>query len=271
VARIGGDEFAVVSINSNKDMLDQSCHMFKEKINSYNKLNPGSMLNISVGFAVQNGNSIEEVFKQADNNMYREKLHRSHSVRSYMVKTLLKALEERDIITEQHTERLCWLVGKFALDLGLTEPAINELNLFARFHDIGKVGIADSILFKPGPLSPQERLDMQMHCEIGQRIALSSPDLIPISDWIFKHHEWWNGQGYPLGISRKEIPFECRLLKIVDSYDAMTNDRPYRKAVSHEQAVFELRRCSGVQTDPYLTEKFLITIEDIRKGYTVLV
>jgi len=81
---------------------------------------------------------------------------------------------------------------------------------------------------------------------------------------IIKHHEWWNGQGYPLGISREEIPLECRLLKIVDSYDAMTNDRPYRKALSHEQALFELKRCSGIQTDPYLTEKFLTTIDDIR-------
>ncbi|MEW5867329.1 MAG: HD domain-containing phosphohydrolase, partial [Bacillota bacterium] len=102
---------------------------------------------------------------------------------------------------------------------------------------------------------------MRLHCEIGLRIAQSAPDLVPISDWILKHHEWWNGQGYPLGLKGKEIPLECRILAIVDAYDAMTSDRPYRKALTHEQAVRELERCAGTQFDPDLVQKVVQILE----------
>ena len=100
------------------------------------------------------------------------------------------------------------------------------------FHDIGKVGIPDRILFKPGRLTDEEYKEMKRHSEIGHRIAQSAPDLQPIADYILRHHEWWNGGGYPLGLSGENIPLECRILAIADAYDAMTSDRPYRKAMS---------------------------------------
>jgi HD-GYP domain-containing protein (c-di-GMP phosphodiesterase class II) len=103
---------------------------------------------------------------------------------------------------------------------------------------------------------------MRRHCEIGYRIAISAPDLVPIAGWILKHHEWWNGQGYPNGIAGCEIPLECRILAIADAYDAMTSDRPYRKAMSKEAALEEIRRCAGTQFDPELTEKFIILLEN---------
>ena len=103
---------------------------------------------------------------------------------------------------------------------------IADLRLFAQFHDIGKVGIPDSILLKPAALTLEEKIEMQRHSEIGHRIAQSAPDLTPISDWVLKHHEWWDGQGYPLGLAGEDIPLECRMLAIADAYDAMTSDRP---------------------------------------------
>jgi len=186
--------------------------------------------------------------------MYREKLHRSQSARSAIVQTLMKALEARDHITEGHADRLQNLVVNLAMAIELPEHRINDLRLLAQFHDIGKVGIPDRILLKPGPLTTEEANEMWRHCEIGYRIAMSSPDLIPIADWILKHHEWWNGKGYPLGLKGEEIPLECRILPIVDAYDAMTSDRPYRKAMSHEKAVRELRRCAETQFDPLLVD-----------------
>jgi HD-GYP domain-containing protein (c-di-GMP phosphodiesterase class II) len=123
------------------------------------------------------------------------------------------------------------------------------------------VGIPDSILFKEGSLTSEEWSEMKRHCEIGYRIALSTPELIPIADWILKHHEWWNGQGYPLGIKGEEIPIECRLLTIIDAYEALTSLRPYRKAFSHAEAMGELLRHSGTQFDPSLLEKFVQMIE----------
>lgn len=98
---------------------------------------------------------------------------------------------------------------------------------------------------------------MRRRCEIGHRIAQSAPDLSPIADWILKHHEWWDGRGYPLGLRGKTIPIECRILAIADAYDSMTNDRPYRKAMSCQEAAAELKRCAGTQFDPDMVQVFL--------------
>ena len=102
---------------------------------------------------------------------------------------------------------------------------------------------------------------MRRHCEIGHRIASSVPDLEPIADYILKHHEWWDGQGYPLGLSGGDIPLPCRILSVVDAYDAMTSDRPYRKAMTREEALAELKRCAGTQFDPELVEQFSQLLE----------
>jgi HD-GYP domain-containing protein (c-di-GMP phosphodiesterase class II) len=101
---------------------------------------------------------------------------------------------------------------------------------------------------------------MQRHCEVGHRIALASPDLMHIADWILKHHEWWDGSGYPLGLRGEEIPLECRILSIADAYDAMTNDRPYRKAMNYDEAIEELNRFAGTQFDPHLVDKFVAVL-----------
>ena len=166
-------------------------------------------------------------------------------------------LAERDYITDGHAERLHHLAEKMATAVGMRETDIADLNLFAQFHDIGKVGVSDRILNKPGPLTEEERQEMRLHCEIGHRIAQSSTELKPIADWILKHQEWWNGGGYPLGLSKNEIPLPCRILSIVDAYDAMTNDRPYRKAMLTQDAINELEQAAGTQFDPSLVQLFV--------------
>lgn len=97
---------------------------------------------------------------------------------------------------------------------------------------------------------------MQRHSEIGHRITQSSPDLVPIAEWVLKHHEWWNGMGYPLGLKWDDIPLECRILAIADAYDAMTSDRSYRKAMSHRDVLDKITKCAGTQLDPELTRSF---------------
>ena len=206
--------------------------------------------------------NLSNLFKEADNNMYREKLYHSQSSRSAIVKTLMKALEARDYITEGHADRLQTLVSSMASFIGLPEQKIIDLRLFAQFHDIGKVGIPDRILFKAGPLTAEEFTEMQRHCEIGYRIAKSAPDLNYVADWILNHHEWWDGQGYPLGLQGEEIPLECRILAITDAYDAMTSHRPYRKAMLHEEALQELKKCANIQFDPQLVQAFIKVIEE---------
>ncbi|MEW6574513.1 MAG: diguanylate cyclase, partial [Bacillota bacterium] len=259
IARVGGDEFAILLPNNNKTRVEDACSRIRDSVARYNVANPKLALNTSIGFAIRTdpSRSMDELFKEADNAMYRQKLHHNESSRSAIVQTLKKALEARDFITDGHAERLKDLVINLARAFGLPERKMADLRLLAQFHDIGKVGIPDSILFKPGPLTPEETSEMHRHCEIGYRIAQSSPDLLPIADWILKHHEWWNGQGYPLGLKGEEIPLECRILAVADAYEAMTSDRPYRRAMSHDEAVAELKRYAGTQFDPQIVDKFL--------------
>ncbi len=262
VARIGGDEFAVLLPGTTTEAVEGACRRLREALVAYNAAHPNPPLSISLGFAVCHDLSdLESLFREADNNMYREKLHSRQSARSATVLTLMKALEARDYITEGHADRLQSLVVALAQAVGLPETKTADLRLFARFHDIGKVGISDRILFKKGRLTKAETAEMQRHCEIGHRIAMSAPDLLPIADWILKHHEWWDGNGYPQGLKGEEIPLECRILSIADAYDAMTSDRPYRKAVPHDIALAELIRHAGIQFDPSLVKLFIEVLD----------
>jgi diguanylate cyclase (GGDEF)-like protein/PAS domain S-box-containing protein len=266
-ARVGGDEFAVLLPNSDHNAIEIARLRIQDAVERHNSSNPPLPLSISIGSAIGAGSSIimTNLFKEADNNMYREKLQNSLSARSTIVQTLMKALETRDFTAKGHISRLQKLSTDLAMSIGLQEQKITDLRLLAEFHDIGKVGISDHILFKTGPLTSEEIIEMQRHCEIGHRIALCTPDLIPIANLILKHHEWWNGKGYPLGIKGEEIPLECRIFAIAETYEAMTSDRPYHKAISHEEAVAELRRRSGTKFAPDLVTKFIEVLDNIKE------
>lgn len=259
VARIGGDEFAVLL--QEQSILDctKICKRINRKVVRYNAERDLMPIGLAIGYAVNKtaSDNLEELLKEADNRMYRQKLHHHESSKSAIVDALIKALQTRDHITDGHAERLEGLVTLLAETTGISPDLHPDLALFARFHDIGKVGIPDHILFKPARLTEKEDVIMKQHSEIGYRIALSIPDLQPIAEWILHHHEWWSGQGYPMGLKQHEIPIECRILTIVDAFDAMTNNRPYHKAISRKRAILELKRCAGTQFDPELVSSFV--------------
>lgn len=264
ISRIGGDEFAILLPNCNARTIGAICDRILEGVKKYHAETDIFPLSLSVGYAVSGDKPVDfdELFKEADNNMYREKLHRSQSTRSAIVQTIMKLLEVRDFIIEGHADRMQDLASTLAMAVGLPEYVISEIRLIAQFHDIGKVGIPDRILLKPGPLTPDETAEMRRHSEIGHRIAQCSADLLPIAEWILRHHEWWNGKGYPLGLKGEEIPLECRIIAIVDAYDAMTNARPYRKPMKPQEAVDELIKYAGIQFDPFLVKKFIQIVKD---------
>lgn len=263
VARVGGDEFAILLPNSPLSKVENICARIKNAIASYNTTNPKLPLSISTGFAVRSGyiKNVSELYREADNNMYREKLYGSQSARNAIIRNLINTVETRGLTTRDERERFQRMVTALASSVGLPEERIKDLHLLAQFHDIGNAGIHERILFKPDRFTTDELLEVQKHTDIGHRIAQAVPELNHIADLILKHHEWWNGNGYPLGLKGEEIPLESRIIALAIAYDAMTNPRPYRGVMSRQEAIEELRKCSGTQFDPLLVEKFIETIK----------
>lgn len=259
IARIGGDEFVVILPKTPQNVAIEISRRINRSMAEHKKTNPEIPLSVSLGIATTTkpGHSLHEVFKEADNDMYSDKLAGGVNIRGDIVNTLLNTLAERDFITGGHAERMSRKAKDLGEQLGLIPKQLNELILLSHVHDLGKVGIPDNILFKPGKLNEEEWEEMRRHPEIGQRIASSSSDLQHISELILHHHEKWDGTGYPKGLKGEEIPIECRILAIVDAFDAMTNVRPYRDALTEEEALNEIRRCSGTQFDPDLVDKFI--------------
>ena len=178
-----------------------------------------------------------------------------------MIMSLRKTLQEKSYETEDHIDRLKKIAQKLGKKVSLSSNQIDELSLVAVLHDIGKVTIADSILLKAGKLTKKEWKTMRRHPEIGYKIATSSPQLAPIAEFILYHHEWWDGNGYPRGLKGKNIPLLSRIITIIDAYDVMINGRPYKKPMTHEEVIEELKRCAGIQFDPELVKNFIQVIQ----------
>ena len=257
VARIGGDEFAIVLPGSCEDEIIQLIKAIRENCSKVSSL--AVPLSIAFGFALKTeaGSGINSIIKQADEHMYKMKMLESRSIRSALIITLQKALEERNIETLEHMERTRQLAVSLGKKIGLPDYLLNDLSLLAILHDIGKLGIPDEILLKPGPLNAEEWKIMKTHCDKGFHIASSIPEMISIAEAILHHHEHWDGKGYPYGLQGEDIPLLSRMISIVDAFDVMTHDRPYHHAITPDEALEEIRSCAGSQFDPELAEVFI--------------
>jgi response regulator RpfG family c-di-GMP phosphodiesterase len=177
-----------------------------------------------------------------------------------------QALEESDLYTRGHSERVAVYSEILARGLGLPDPEILRIIQAGVMHDVGKIGVRYDMLNKPGKLTPEEVAVFRQHPEKGKRILEPVPCLHGLIDGCWCHHEWWDGGGYPRGLMGDTIPLVGRVVAIADAYDAMTSDRAYRRALPHEVAIGEIERCAGSQFDPELAEAFVRLIEAWREG-----
>ncbi|HWV37111.1 MAG TPA: HD domain-containing phosphohydrolase [Vulgatibacter sp.] len=169
---------------------------------------------------------------------------------------MINALDYRDMETQWHSRRVSLYARRLAEQMGLTLEECNEVEMGALLHDIGKIGVRDSVLLKPGPLDPEEWEEMREHPAIGFRLLRPIHYLAGASKIVLQHQERWDGKGYPNGLAGKEICIGARIFSVVDTLDAIRSDRPYRAGRSFQVALEEIRRCAGTQFDPEVVEAF---------------
>lgn len=170
---------------------------------------------------------------------------------------LSRALDLRDTATEEHSQRATRLSLAIGNELGLTGPDMATLELGALLHDVGKIGIPDVILRKPGPLSEEEWVIMRTHPQLGFTILGGVDFLAPCLPMVLHHHEKWNGTGYPDGLAGSAIPLAARIFAVADAYDAIISPRPYKTALPAEIAVERIKDDAGTHFDPEIVEAFL--------------
>lgn len=262
IARWGGDEFVMLMPHTTLEEAEEIIQKIKTDNTAMD--DSGLRLSISLGCALRDTveRTVQAVLREAEENMYHQKLLDSQSYRNAIINTLLVTLYEKSMETEGHSKRMeehCHAIGR---KLQLSSKEMDELSLLALLHDIGKVGVNADILKKPGKLTPEEWTEMKRHPEIGYRIVQATPELANIADYVLSHHERWDGKGYPRGLAGKKAPLVCRILAVADAYDAMTNERVYRSAISSEEAVGELELNAGTQFDPEIVRLFVELIKD---------
>ena len=216
-------------------------------------------INISLGVASKETDDADlvQTIKRAEEYMNQRKLLEKDSSYSSILSSIKATMLEKSQETEEHAERIARYSREIGLKLDLTQQELDQAELVATLHDIGKVGIPERILRKPGKLDEDEWKEIKKHPEIGFRIAMSSPTLASVANLILSHHERWDGKGYPRQLSGTDIPLISRIIAIVDSYDAMTQTRAYKKALTRDEAVDEIRKCSGTQFDPQIAQVFI--------------
>jgi diguanylate cyclase (GGDEF)-like protein len=267
VARISGDEFNILLPKTSNEEALKVIERINAECDEYNKNVIGDLyhISISLGTATKtiSKEPLEDVQKVAEDYMYKRKLLEGRSFHSSIISSMKTALFVKSYETEQHARRLIDLTKKMGKAIGLTKQQIDELELFSTLHDIGKIGIDNQILNKPSSLSAEEWIIVRKHSEIGYRIAMSSPELMSIAYFILTHHERFDGSGYPQGLAGENIPLLSRILAVADAYDAMMEDRPYRKGIPKRMAIDEIIRNAGTQFDPKLVKIFIGIIEEM--------
>jgi diguanylate cyclase (GGDEF)-like protein/PAS domain S-box-containing protein len=257
VARIGGDEFVLLLPKTSSRKCVEIANQIKE-LSSKEKV-ANIELSISYGYDTKemDKQSILEIMANAENYMYRYKLFERSSNRSKTTDLIMNTLFEKSKREAAHSNRVSIICQTIASTMNMGKDVVNKLRIAGLIHDIGKIGVAESILNKSGILTTDERSEIERHPEIGWRLLSSTNEYSELAQLVLNHHEKWDGSGYPNRLKGEAIPLEARIIAVADAYDAMTSERSYREALSNKEAIDELVRGSGTQFDPAIIEMFI--------------
>lgn len=263
VARVGGDEFICLLPKTDAHQANSIVKKIKAAL-SKESMDYGVMsLSIGLGFREKGLGELDTMYKNAEDEMYRHKLYESDSMRSQTLEIIKNTLFEKIPSELVHSERVGAICEALAHKMHFDADTVQKMKISGLLHDIGKIGISETILNKTSTLDCAERTEIERHPEIGYRILISVPQFSEVAECILAHHERWDGKGYPKGLRSTEIPLYARIISLADSFEAMRSNRPYRKALSLEKAREEIIRGSGSQFDPVLSQLFLTSLSEI--------
>jgi diguanylate cyclase (GGDEF)-like protein len=256
--RMGGDEFCVLATGPHAEVAEASRAALSDR-------GDGFEISAALGSAVLETPDCDpaDALRTADRHMYAEKNGRRASAGGQSTAVLLKVIAERNPELGEHVDGVAALADQTARALGMSDEQRTAVRQAATLHDIGKAAVPDAILEKPGPLDEHEWAFMRRHTIIGERIMQAAPALSAAAPLVRSSHESFDGTGYPDRLAGGDIPLGARVISVCDAYDAMVSDRPYRAALSHAEALAELRRCAGTQFDPAVVRAFVDTVERV--------
>jgi two-component system cell cycle response regulator len=256
--RLGGDEFCTLTSHTRDEAESAAARLAA----AFSEQGDGFSIGASYGWAtVEESTAPSEVLRLADRRMYADKHRGRATAARQSADVLAKALRERNLELSDHLGRVAQLSRGVAERIGLSDKEIEEIVHAAELHDVGKVAIPDEILLKPGSLTTGERAFIEQHTIMGERILSAAPSLARVGRLVRHSHERFDGEGYPDRLRGEEIPLGARVIHVCDAFEAMTSDRPYKRAMTSEAALAELARCSNTQFDARVVDTFSSMVE----------
>jgi len=257
IARWGEDEFTVLLPKTSNEYLKGIIKRIKAMC--ARNINKKSSFVFSMGSAVKENmtQDFKNIIRESEEEMYDNKKTEGKIISESSVLSIVKSLLETSLETKEHGKRIRMMVMNMGKVLKLSPGKLKELSILSDIHDLGKIALPDDISSKNGGLNQDDWDIIRKFPEIGSNIAKSSAKFSHLANYIYTHHERWDGTGYPRGLKGEEIPIISRIMAIADAYDVMRTGRSYKKVKDQSQAVEELRRCRGGQFDPGLVEKFI--------------
>ncbi|WP_422481195.1 HD domain-containing phosphohydrolase [Pleomorphochaeta sp. DL1XJH-081] len=260
LARYGGDEFVILMPRTGT----AGAKRVAQRVSGLAEQAKTSQMRISLSYGYATRTSVKEsynaVFKRAEDALNRSKIYESTSEKSKSIGLVMNTLFEKSRRESQHSKRVSALCEKIAQRLQMSSADVSRMKVAGLMHDIGKIGIDESILNKVTALDNDEWEEMKRHSEVGYRILSTATEFSEVAEHILEHHEKWDGSGYPRGLIGKEISLQARIIALADAFDAMTSNRSYRTGLGVQAAAKEIKRCSGSQFDPELASLFVAMI-----------